>query len=188
MLMADNMAYAALAMELQASERMLWSGMPRQGLRLRAGDVFMIPLSLFWGGFVFFWEYTVLNTGNAPVFMVLWGVPFVVVGVYLIIGRFFWDSYQRSCTYYAVTDQRALIVSGIFSRQVKGVSLSNLNELTLTERVDGSGDIVFGPVNPMGGLYSRSWPGTEKKIVPTFELVENVRQVYDIIHKVHRKK
>lgn len=188
MLMADNIAHAALAMELQASERLLWSGMPQQGMRLRTGDIFMIPFSLLWGGFVFFWEYTVLNTGNAPVFMMLWGVPFVLVGIYLVIGRFIVDSYQRSCTYYAVTDQRALIVCGVFNRQVQGISLQNLNELKLTERVDGSGDIVFGPANPMYGWCSMSWPGMDKKIAPMFEFVENVRQVYDVIQRAQRKK
>lgn len=189
MLMADNFAQTALVRELGSGERLLWTGMPRQGLRFRTGDVLAVPFSLLWGGFAVFWEYSVVTSNKAPFFFMIWGVPFVLIGIYIIIGRFFADSYQRGRTFYGVTDQRILILSGVWTREVEAISLQNLNEISLTERSDGSGDITFGPMNPMYAMWrGTSWPGMDKKGAPAFELIDSVRQVYNIIQQAKRKK
>jgi len=188
MLVTDNTAQAAVVRELQAGEHLLWSGMPRQGLRFRSGDIFMVPFSLLWGGGAFFGVYKSATSDHPSSLSTIWGIPFVLVGIYLIIGRFFIDAYQRSRTYYGVTNQRVLILSGIWTREVKTVSLQNLNEIALTERSDGSGDILFGSMNPMYMRWYGESSGIDKRMIPSFDLIDNVRQVYDLIHQTQRKK
>ena len=88
-----------------------------------------------------------------------------------------------------VTDQRVLILSGIWSREVNAVSLQNLNEISLTERSDGSSDIAFGSMNSMYAMWrGTGWPGMDNRMVPTFELLDKVRQVYDHLKQAQRKK
>jgi len=177
-----------LRSELGAGEKLLWSGQPRGGLRLRPADALLIPFSLMWGGFAVFWEVSVFRL-DAPVFFRLWGIPFVLVGLYFIFGRFFADGWQRARTYYGVTNERVLIVSGLFQRQVKSLSLRNLPELTLSERGDRSGNIIFGfgSVPPMyGWLAGSSWLGRSRQLPPSFELIENARQVYRQIQTAQR--
>ena len=69
-----------LSAQLRRSEKLLWSGRPRQGVFLTQKDAGMIPFSLMWGGFSFFWEFKAVSSGG-PLFFDLWGVPFVLVGL-----------------------------------------------------------------------------------------------------------
>ncbi len=167
--------------QLARNEKLLWSGQPRRGLRLRPADALLIPFSLMWGGFAIFWEVTVLQH-ETPGFFALWGIPFVLVGIYLIVGRFFVDAWQRARTYYVLTNQRAMIVCGIINRQIKSLPLRTMSDVTLTERADGSGSIALGP---SAGRYSwfagSGWPGTGNYQPPTFEMIENVRQVHAML-------
>ena len=107
-----------LRKELTGGEKLLWTGRPKAGFVLRSADVFLIPFSLFWCGFALFWEFGVIATG-APFFFKIWGIPFVLVGLYMTIGRFFVDSIRRKNTRYGITDNRVIIKSGIISKEIK---------------------------------------------------------------------
>jgi hypothetical protein len=176
-----------LRRELAPAEKMLWFAQPRQGLVLRAVDAFLIPFSLLWGGFAIFWEVSVMVVG-APVFFPLFGAMFVVIGLYLILGRFFVDARQRTRTYYAVTNERVIIVSSLLSRSVKSIDLRTLGEMSLSERRDGSGTIVFGGTSPFdwmsGGMAG--WPGIQGRQASRFELIPDVRLVYETIRGAQR--
>jgi hypothetical protein len=85
-----------IARELDRDEHLLWIGQPRRGVFLRAPDLFLVPFSLLWGGFALFWEWQVLHTPNAPAYMALFGLPFVLFGIDPIAGRFFVDARLRA--------------------------------------------------------------------------------------------
>jgi hypothetical protein len=176
----------SLRRELGRDERLLWSGAPEQGVRLRPSDALAIPFSLLWGGFAFFWEYSVLQKG-APFIFGLWGIPFVLIGLYMIVGRFFGDAYLRSRTQYGVTDQRVIIVSGWINREVKNLPLASLSDITLSERPGGAGSIQFGP-NPFGVpmMFGSAMPGSGKRMPPMFDLLPRVRDVYNVIMKAQQ--
>ncbi len=168
-------------------EHALWWGRPRQGVFLRGSDVFTIPFSLLWCGFAIFWEAGVTTSGNAPGFFALWGIPFVAIGLYMVIGRFFAEALQRSKTYYALTSDRVLIVSGVFSRTIKSLSLNTLSDVTLTEGRSGKGSIAFGPQSPFGSVFggTSSWPGTQQQS-PRFDSIDDAKAVYEQIRSAQR--
>jgi hypothetical protein len=120
--------------------------------------------------------------------MVLWGVPFVVIGLYMIFGRFIVDAKLRERTYYGVTNQRIIIVSGLFSPSVKSLNILTLSDVTLTEKADGSGTITLGPTVPnTRSMAGMPWPGANRYLPPSFDMIENARQVHDIIRKAQRE-
>jgi hypothetical protein len=171
--------------ELTSGERLLWKGRPRTGIRLRPADAYLIPFSLVWGGFAIFWEFTALDKvpKNNPAGWAfpLFGIPFVLLGLHFIFGRFFVDAKIRANTEYALTDRRAIIVSGLSSRSVKSINLQSVPEVGLTEAADGSGTITFGPAQPFGMAMQRNplYFGTSSQ--PAFEMIDNVRNVYELM-------
>jgi hypothetical protein len=174
--------------ELSSSEKLIWSGQPLTGIRFRKQDAGLIPFSLLWGGFAIFWEWSVFHSSNAPVFFRLWGIPFVLVGLYLIFGRFFVDAKQRAKTFYGLTNERIIIISGIFSRNIKSLSLKTLSEINLDEKSDGSGTIAFGPTYlPTARWASGGWPGANRCAPPSFELIERVKEVYELIRRAQNE-
>jgi hypothetical protein len=148
----------------------------------------MIPFSLVWCGFAVFWESSVLSAPKAPAFFAIWGIPFIVIGIYMVIGRFFVEARQRASTYYAVTPERVLLVSGLFSRAVKSLNLRTLTDVSLSERSSGEGTITFGPqspfVGPFGGMSS--WPEASQQVGPRFDLVADAKSVYETIRGAQR--
>ncbi|WP_165226310.1 PH domain-containing protein [Aquisphaera insulae] len=183
----DELPENVLRGQLGPSERLLWAGQPRQGILLRAIDALLIPFSILWGGFAIFWEASVIASG-APIFFAIWGVPFVLVGLYIIFGRFWVDARQRAATAYGVTSERVIIASGVFSRSIKSLSIDTLTDVSLTERAGGGGTIMFGPRPPMYWFYAGAgWPGFGPQVVPSFELADEARAVYEIIRTAQRE-
>ena len=176
--MTTEQAEREITTQLESGERLVWSGMPPQGLLLRGSDVFLIPFSLLWCGFAIVWETGVLMS-KAPLFFALWGVPFVLIGVYFVAGRFVVDARQRSRTAYGVTDRRVIITSGLLSRNVKSLMLKTLTDVTLSERTDGTGTITFGPTHPMARWYGgAAWAGSGMYMSTSFESIPHARDVY----------
>ena len=173
--------------QLSSGENVLWSGQPRQGIVVRGSDTFAIPFSLMWGGFAIFWESSVL-TSNAPGFFVLWGIPFVLVGLYLIVGRFFFEAKQRAHTFYAVTNERILIVTGVFNRKVKSLNLRTLSDISLTEGKNNEGTISFGGGSPFSSMFGgfSGWPGMGSQMEPRFELIAGAKPVFETIRGAQR--
>jgi hypothetical protein len=137
-------------------ETIVWSGRPGQGVRLTSRDGLLIPFSLIWGGFAIFWELTVMQH-PAPFFFRLFGVPFVLIGLYFIFGRFLVDSWIRSKTTYAVTNRRILIARSEPFGKLVSLNLNRLPDVELQEGPTGRGTLRFGPATPVWGY--RGWGG-----------------------------
>jgi len=184
---------------LDPGESLLWSGQPKQGVRLQPSDALMIPFSLMWGGFAFFWEASVLgfspltNRQHLPhsgvtLFMSLWGIPFCLVGLYIIFGRFFADAYTRRNTWYGITAKRVLILKSAFSTSINSIDYTNLTNLNLVERKDNSGNILFGLPGSTDMWSGSGWPQSRRyPLTPGFYLLPQARTVYNLIREVQEK-
>lgn len=181
---------------LDPGERLLWSGQPKRGVRLQAGDVFLIPFSLVWGGFALFWEAGVLGlvhldsrhpANHPPLFMAVFGIPFVLIGLYMIFGRFFYDAASRHRTWYGITNRRLVILKTLFGTKILSYDFATLTNLNVVERGDRSGDVLFG--TPAFGLdfANTSFQSRRAPATPGFYLVPGVRDVYNQIRAARQQ-
>jgi len=177
---------------LQFEERVLWSGAPATGLKFRASDISAIPASILFFGFAIFWEYNVIEiqkNKNDDNFGYLFGLPFLFIGFYSLIGRFFVDAINRTKTKYFITSQKIIIQSGIFNKQTKILPLQSIAEITITENKDGSGTLSFNESSMPLKRYDFGEGGAQmiKTKAPAFEFIQNVRSVYELIQTQKEK-
>lgn len=171
---------------LLPAERILWEGRPVRHRLLRSTDAVMIPFSLAWCGFAIFWETSVF-TGGAPIFFVLWGLPFVVVGLYVVAGRFIVRSVSSRRTRYTLTDKRILIHGGWSGNRLTTAYVKSLPPPVITEQEDGSGSLAFGTFPALSDSFSggrrigwRAW-SSEPSSIPVFWDIPDVRRVRDFV-------
>jgi hypothetical protein len=170
------------SLPIPADETVRWTGEPPTGFLWRPSDWVLVPFSLMWGGFALFWESMVISAG-APLVMMLFGVPFVCVGVYLIAGRFWWDANVRARTRYAVTDRAAYIVVTGFRGAVRRYSGSGLDDVGIERKDDGSGTLRFGPDPRTSRVAART---TSLVLQNAFESIRDVDHAYDAVRAAAR--
>lgn len=121
-----------------AGESILWKGKPERGNYLSPNDVFMLPFRVFWLGFALFWEFSVIQSGS--IFMMLWGLPFIAVGLYMVFGRYVYAAYMRDKTHYVITNKKLIIKKG---SRITIYDAKDLPPMTLRIHKNGNGTISF---------------------------------------------
>jgi uncharacterized membrane protein YdbT with pleckstrin-like domain len=115
---------------------------PKKRIVFRTADIYLIPFSLLWCGFAIFW---MISAAKGSIFFAMFGIPFVVVGLIFVFGRFIIDAKLRENTYYGITEDRIIIKSGVFRKSVKSLNIKTLSDIEFDEKSDGSGTINIGP-------------------------------------------
>ena len=175
--MTNHDIESELRPNLSSDEKLIWVGKPKTGVVFSRSDVFVIPFSLLWTSIAVLWETAAIGY-EAPLFLKLWGVPFLLVGLYFTVGRFFIEAKQRANTIYGITPDRIIIKTGIFSKETQSLNIKTLPDIIMNQRSDNSGTITFGtPIYFSQGLQP-----------PKLECIEDVKSVYEKIINLQRQK
>jgi len=194
--MYEYRMYEIFQHELLKDEKILWTGQPETSVLFTKADIYLVPFSLLFGGFAIFWEMSVLfmkdeSGQGAPIFFLLFGIPFVLIGLYLIFGRFIWKNFKKKRTYYAVTDKRVIVVTKTFSENIIAEFIDRIPSISKTISSAGIGSIRFGNTSWMVSMYGNTgvdffgtFYGQE---VPVFYDIKEVDKVYNMVNELRRK-
>lgn len=163
---------------LEPGERLSWWDQPRQGFMLRAADWFSIPIALFWCGISLF---ALIKANRSGTWADLIPPSLLLIGLYMLIGRFFHDAWRRARTFYGLTDRRVLIVRG---KQFQSLSLDQIEELSLNESKDGTGSIRFGREPP---YFTEDGVSLLGPVVPMLERINEAPRVFAAIREAQNK-
>jgi hypothetical protein len=184
MIFLDNVLVKKFDGYLDGHERILWVGQPKLGAQFQVFDLFLIPFSAVWFGFSIFW---VSMAVQASFLFALFGIPFVIVGFYMFIGRFIVDKRRRDNTVYGLTAQRILIKSGKTKVQIQTFPITPQLQIDLVETKDGRGTIVIGSTFPFSETESSYLNTKQLKAAPTFDQIADARTVFNQILRLQKE-
>lgn len=186
----------AVQPELVSGETLLWAGQPNPQVIFHREDWLLIPFSLMWGGFAIFWEAGVLgywdhgtHHGSPWMFGAIWGVPFVLVGQYMIWGRFVYAAWKKRRTHYAVTTRRVIVVQDARKRSVASAYIDTLPCLLKEGDPTGPGTLRFAQAEPRWSNRRGwgAWDGMSVGTTPVFVDVDDVDIVYRLVSDLREK-
>jgi hypothetical protein len=184
------MSYETIQTKLLSGERILWSGAPVRGLLLMPRDAFLIPFTFAWLAFALIWMWGAdggFGGPHPPAFFLLWGGMFVLIGLFMAVGRFPIDAWLRARTSYAVTDRRILIVRGAPFAQFTSLDLVQMPEVSVQGETQSRGALRFGNT---GWVTSRNNPMElvpALQAVPQFLAIDNPGAVMRLILEAKAK-
>lgn len=163
---------AQLSAYLGPGERLIWAGRPDPDVLFTPLDAFLIPFSVMWGGFAIFWEAIALADG--PTFYVAWGVPFVAVGLYFMVGRFVYKKRRKRRTAYGLTNTRAIVAVGRSS--ITDAPLASVPTSIKRSRDGSHVSVTFGQRSGWG-MFGPSYANTGMEF---FEMGSSAVGFYDV--------
>ncbi|MHB1459700.1 MAG: hypothetical protein ACYC1M_00245 [Armatimonadota bacterium] len=185
---------------LADGESIKWVGQPDPTKLVSSADWFIIPFSLFWCGFAVFWEAMALkgilssrDETPFPWIFPLFGIPFVLVGLYMLFGRFIAKRYMRQRTYYVVTNQRVLSLVEFFKPRVNSLFLSALPTINVSSEGPGTGSLIFmtqigNRGNQMGFDTGMDFMSQNSLGLVGFFDIHDVQSVAALILKLRKEK
>lgn len=197
----DSQGESALILlqpNLLSDEKILWSGKPEPKL-FTAADFFLIPFGAFFFCFSVFWIYMASGIPfhanrssnhesiDFPIPFALFGIPFVLVGFYILFGRFFFKNWKQRNTYYAVTNQRVLILSTVPNQSLQALFIDVIPVLNKSVNSSGAGTITFGNSDPRAAMYANTGMDSFTSVggmglAPAFYNIKDANNVYALIN------
>ncbi len=173
---------------LDTNEHIVWCDRPAKLFAFTVSDLFTSIFGVFWLAFSIFWMLTAFegskgsNDAMLSVFP-LFGLPFVLVGLYLVFFKHIVTAIKRKKIIYALTNNRALIVHTGKRQYVQEYRYENIANIQMKCDSNDIGSIFFlaGAIN-----YTRN--GRSYASTSGIFGIKETKKVYKILSQCLEKK
>ncbi|MBR2024982.1 MAG: DUF308 domain-containing protein [Clostridia bacterium] len=172
---------------LDVNEDILWCDKPFKKITFSSGDVFTTLFGVVWLSFSLFWVASAFfatkgAAGFAKVFP-LFGIPFVLIGLYLLFFRHIVSYIRRKNMIYTLTSKRVMIVHTGKRQYVQEYRYEDISNIQIKCDDNDVGSIFFfsGEIRYNNGKSYSSTSGIFG--------IKNTKKVYKILSQcLERKK
>lgn len=175
--------------ELTGLEKILWTGRSWPKLSWGIGLWFMVPfgiLILAFGIVFILGTSGLISPGHkvTPLAIVgLAALPALRIGYYFAVHPFISHYWLLPNTYYAITDQRILLLCTVPNKSFESILLDNVANISKIISEDGMGSLAFTSKS------TGDREGPIKEIFLTFENIPDADSVYKLIReRAHNAK
>jgi len=179
---------------VQDESPIIWVGKPAFWPFILMGSWYMVPFSLVVGGFLIFLQLLVIKSHSLANTLTL--LPFTLIGVYIIVGRFVTGICHWGETLYIVTDSSIIIRAGTFTPKTLRWKFSEISDIRLTLKSHKLGHIDFSdkpvytmphPLNVFILLPTWQIKDGLVTVAPGFRYIKDPHEVFRIIKFAMKK-
>ncbi len=152
----SDLEHAALFEDhLFDGEVIRWTGRPDPSVNFDRRDLTLIPFSIAWAGFAIFatagfvkgYIEAAGSGGQEGSFLFLaLAAMFSLLGLYLLVGRFFNKRWNKLRLYYALTNYRVLILKTGTTSPLSGIPWDKVPAIGKAQGYVGTGTVTFAQV------------------------------------------
>ncbi len=179
--------------KLKDGEELLWTGSPETFVLITSADILLVPVSIWIGAYIIHTGLSIIQRSVASDYSlgqvivgVIGGLPFIVMGLYLTLGRFIYKNWHKRHTVYAVTNTRVLSISDLGRIIVRDQPIDEIPDLRKSSGRGGLGTITFGK-----SPFAASWCGNtgmnclagfDKADLIAFHDIKGADEVYSLVY------
>ena len=184
--------------ELLRDDRILWSGQPEANVLLGPADAGLIPFGLLWlasTSFILLTTLGIIGDGpkggrGAPLIFVVVPGFFVAIGLHMVFGRFVCKYWKKKNTYYAVTNQRVLVLTKLLGTRLQAAFIHDITNIDKSVRRSGIGTPRLGSAgarfSPHANTGMDLFGSGSAQEAPAFYDIREPDRVYDTVAELKR--
>ena len=159
---------------LSSGEQVVWQGRPGKGRLFERIDYFLVPFAILWAAVPTTMFVTMLIKGITDIFALPVSFMFLLIGFYLVFGRFLIKKRILNNTCYAITNRRIILVE---NKKITFLDRGNLPQYSLDILKDGYGNINFKD----NSLFSSFFDYDILMINASYPRLKNIENVQDVL-------
>ena len=144
--MNQNNLFDIVTPQLRSGETAVWVERPKPMARAKS-KIFVFLFGIPFFGFAVFWTAMAgdFSSGDDVLsnMFPLFGIPFLVAGACMLLSPAWSYVEAKKWLYYAITDQRLMIIRIFPRRKIETWEPSDITRLERTSKSDGSGNVIF---------------------------------------------